>query len=102
VIPVRDLDAVEIDRIVPASGNMFAAGRQIWLGKPLAGQQVTLRIDRTSLHVLHAGELFKTHPVTLQDKDLARLRAAGGKPARPSRAARHPAYRRQAHPDHHR
>jgi hypothetical protein len=43
--------------VVPASGNMFAAGRQIWLGKPLAGQQVTLRIDRTSLHVFHAGEL---------------------------------------------
>jgi hypothetical protein len=36
--------------VVPASGNMFAAGRQIWLGKPLAGQQVTLR-------VFHAGEL---------------------------------------------
>jgi hypothetical protein len=29
-------DAVEVDRIVPASGNMSAAGRQIWLGKPLA------------------------------------------------------------------
>jgi transposase InsO family protein len=79
-------DAVEIDRIVPASGNMFAAGRQVWLGKTLAGQHVTLRLDRTSLHVFHAGELLKTHPVTLQDKDLARLRAAGGKPARPSPA----------------
>jgi hypothetical protein len=43
--------------VVPASGNMFAARRQIWLGKPLAGQQVALRIDRTSLHVFHAGEL---------------------------------------------
>jgi hypothetical protein len=43
--------------VVPASGNMFAAGRQIWLGRPLAGQQVTFRIDRTSLHVFHAGEL---------------------------------------------
>jgi hypothetical protein len=43
--------------VVLASGSMFAAGRQIWLGKPLAVQQVTLRIDRTSLHVFHAGEL---------------------------------------------
>jgi hypothetical protein len=43
--------------VVPASGNVFAAGRQIWLGWPLAGQQVTLRIDRTSLHVFHAGDL---------------------------------------------
>jgi hypothetical protein len=37
---------------------MFAAGRQIWLGKPFAGQQVTLRIAHTSLHVFHAGELL--------------------------------------------
>jgi transposase InsO family protein len=84
--PARDADAVEIDRVVPASGNMFAAGRQIWLGKPLAGQQVTLRLDRSTLHVFHDGELIKTHPVTLDDKELARLRTAGGKPARPSPA----------------
>ena len=43
--------------VVPASGNMFAGGRQIWLGKPLAGRQVTLRFDRASLHVFDAGEL---------------------------------------------
>ena len=79
-------DAVEIDRIVPASGNMFAAGRQIWLGRPLAGQQVTLRLDYTSLHVFHAGQLIKTHPVTLDSKNLTRLRAAGGRAARPSPA----------------
>ena len=66
---------------------MFAAGRQVWLGKPLAGQQVTLRLDRSTLHVFHDGQLIKTHPVTLDDKGLARLRAAGGKPARPSPAA---------------
>ena len=81
-----DQDAVEIDRIVPASGNLFAARRQIWLGKPLAGQKVTLRLDHTSLHVFHDGQLLKTHPVNLQTKDLARLRAAGGKPARSSPA----------------
>jgi transposase InsO family protein len=79
-------DAVEIDRIVPASGNMFAAGRQIWLGTSLAGQQVTLRLDHTTLHVFHHGQLIKTHPVTLDGKDLAQLRAAGGRPARPSPA----------------
>ena len=43
--------------VVPASGNVFAAGRQIWLGRPLAGQQVTLRIDRTSLYVSMLAEL---------------------------------------------
>jgi hypothetical protein len=79
-------DAVEIDRTVPASGNMFAAGRQVWLGKHLSGQKVTLRLDHSSLHVLHAGELLKTCPVTLDDKDLTRLRATGGRPARPAPA----------------
>src|SRR5262249_55374222 len=52
-------DAVEIDRIVPASGNLFAAGRQIWLGTALAGQQVTLRLDPTTLHVFCDGQLLK-------------------------------------------
>lgn len=79
-------DAVEIDRIVPASGNLFAASRQVWLGKPPAGQSVTLRLDHASLHVFHAGQLIRTHPVTLTDKDLARLRAAGSRLARPSPA----------------
>jgi transposase InsO family protein len=78
--------AVEVDRVVPASGNMFAAGRQVWLGKPLAGQKVTLRLDHSSLHVFCDGQLIKTHSVTLDDKELARLRSAGGKPARPSPA----------------
>jgi transposase InsO family protein len=78
--------AVEVDRVVPASGNMFAAGRQVWLGKAMAGQKVTLRLDHASLHVFCDGQLIKTHPVTLEDKDLARLRAAGAKPARPSPA----------------
>jgi hypothetical protein len=77
---------VEIDRTVPASGNLFAASRQVWLGKALAGQKVILRLDHTSLRVFHHGQLIKTHPVTLTDKDLTRLRAAGGRPARPSPA----------------
>jgi transposase InsO family protein len=73
-------DAVEIDRIVPTSGNLFAARRQVWLGTALAGQKVTLRLDHTSLHVFHHGQLIKTHPATLTNRDLARLRAAGGRP----------------------
>jgi hypothetical protein len=83
---VTEPDAVEVDRIVPASGNMFAAGRQVWLGKALAGQQVSLRLDHATLHVFHHGQLIKTHSITLDGKDLARLRAAGGRPARPSPA----------------
>jgi hypothetical protein len=83
-VPAGDLAAVEIGRVVPASGNMFAGGRQIWLGKPMAGQQVTIRLDRSTLHVLRQGELLKTCPVTLDATGLARLRATGGRPARPA------------------
>jgi hypothetical protein len=82
-----DPAAVEIDRVVPASGNMFAGGRQIWLGKPMAGQQVTLRLDSSTLHVLHDGIVLKTCPATLTGKDLARLHANGGRPARPAPSA---------------
>jgi hypothetical protein len=52
-VATSDLVAVEIDRVIPASGNMFAGGRQVWLGKQMAGQQVTIRLDRTTLQVLH-------------------------------------------------
>jgi hypothetical protein len=86
VVRARDADAVEIDRVVPASGNMSAAGRQIWLGKALAGQQVTIRLDHSTMHVFRDGQLIKTHPVTLDGKDLARPRTTGAKPARPSPA----------------
>lgn len=86
-MPAGDLAAVEIDRVVPASGNMFAGGRQIWLGKPMAGQRVTIRLDRSTLHVLRQGELLKTCPVTLDATGLARLRATGGRPARPAPTA---------------
>jgi hypothetical protein len=44
---------------------VYAAARQIWLGKPLAGQRVTLRIDRTSLYVFHAGELLVSLRMTV-------------------------------------
>ncbi|GLY86464.1 hypothetical protein Airi02_043930 [Actinoallomurus iriomotensis] len=65
--------AIEFDRIVPASGNMTAAGRQIWLGTTMAGQTVTVWVSATTLHVFHHDQLIKTHPVTLTPEDLAKL-----------------------------
>ena len=81
-----DLAAVEFDRIVLASGNMAAGRRQIWLGTAMAGQQVTIRLDPATLHVFRDGELIKTCPVTLEPHHLARLHAAGARPARPAPA----------------
>ena len=57
-----DLSAVEFDRIVPARRNMAAGRRQIWLGTAMASQQVTIRLDTTTLHVFRDGELIKTCP----------------------------------------
>jgi len=34
--------AVEVDRIVPPSGNLWIGGQQAWLGPVLSGRQVTL------------------------------------------------------------
>jgi hypothetical protein len=51
--------------------------------KPLAGHKVTLRLDHATLHVFCQGLLIKTCPVTLDGKDLARLRASGGRPPVP-------------------
>jgi transposase InsO family protein len=46
------LIAVEADRRVPPSGNLWVGGQQIWLGPALAGRTVTIWVDETSLHVL--------------------------------------------------
>jgi hypothetical protein len=75
--------AVEADRVVPASGNLWIGGQQIWLGPGLAGRQVTLWADETSLHVLLEGTRIKTLPSRLGAAELARLAADGGRPAGP-------------------
>lgn len=78
--------AVEFDRLVPASGNMTACGRQIWLGRQRAGQPVTVWVSATTMHVFSGQELLKTHPVLLTEGDRARLIGQGGRPGRPSPA----------------
>jgi hypothetical protein len=40
--PARWPDAVEVDRLVPPSGNMTVGPQQFWLGTARAGQTVTL------------------------------------------------------------
>jgi transposase InsO family protein len=80
---VRWPDAVEVDRVVPASGNLQVAGQQFWLGPHRAGQPVTLWIDTTTVHVALAGRHLKTVPSRLSTVDLARLRTDGARPAGP-------------------
>jgi len=78
------LPAVEVDRVVPASGNLWIGGQQVWLGPALSGRQITLWADAISLHVLLDGARIKTLPSRLGAADLARLAARGARPAGPS------------------
>jgi len=76
--------AVEVDRVVPPSGNLWIGVQQVWLGPALSGRQVTLWADQVSLHVLLDGTRIKTVPSRLGATELARLSANGARPAGPS------------------
>jgi transposase InsO family protein len=76
--------AVEADRIVPPSGNLWIGGQQIWLGPALTGRKITIWADQARLHVLLDGVRIKTLPSRLGITELARLAASGARPAGPS------------------
>jgi transposase InsO family protein len=76
-------EAIEVDRIVPASGNMTIGPQQFWLGTARAGQQVSFWIDTATVHLSIGGWRVKTVPSRLSAADLARLRCADGRPAGP-------------------
>ena len=73
--------AVELDRVVPPSGNLWVAGQQIWLGPPMAGRVIRIWADTRRVHVLATGHRIKTLPSRLDARDLSRLRASGAVPA---------------------
>jgi transposase InsO family protein len=78
-----DGQAVELDRVVPPSGNLWLAGQQIWLGPAMTGRTVRLWAGLDRVHVLLDGFRVKTLPSRLDARDLARLAAAGARPAGP-------------------
>jgi hypothetical protein len=43
--------AVELDRVVPPSGNLWLAGQQIWLGPAMTGRAVRLWAGLDRVHV---------------------------------------------------
>src|SRR5205823_3394552 len=83
-------DAIEIDRVIPASGNMTIGPQQFWLRPERAGQTVTVWIDTTTCHLSIDGWRVKTVPSRLSAPDLARLRASGARPAGAPPARRTP------------
>src|SRR5215472_12398661 len=78
-----DGQAVELDRVVPPSGNLWLAGQQIWLGPAMTGRTVRLWAGLDRVHVLLDGYRVKTLPSRLDARDLARLVVAGASPAGP-------------------
>jgi transposase InsO family protein len=88
--PVSWPDAIEIDRVVPPSGNMTAGPQQFWLGTSRTGQAVRFWIDTTTVHLSIAGWRIKTVPSRLSAVDLARLRQNGARQAGPPPAGNAP------------
>jgi transposase InsO family protein len=83
---------VELDARVPACGNLGVAGRQVWLGRRLAGRTVQVRLDGATMHVSLDGRLLKTLPWRPRPELLGRGRLVGARPAGPPPApmAAHP------------
>jgi hypothetical protein len=75
--------AVELDRLVPSSGNLWIAGQQVRLGPAMTGRTVRLWAGLKRVRVLLDGHRIKTLPSRLDARDLARLAAAGAQPAGP-------------------
>jgi hypothetical protein len=82
-LPMVTPGAVEFDRVVPASGNMFVEGRQFWLGPARAGITITFWADHDVIHLLAGGVRIKSVRSHLSTADIARLAASGGRPAGP-------------------
>lgn len=75
--------AVEVTRLVPASGNLTVCGQQFWLSPTRAGLPVTLWADTTVVHLLIDGVRLKTIPSRLTPDHLRQLLADDGQPAGP-------------------
>jgi len=51
--------AVELERVVPPSGNLWLAGQQIWLGPAMTGRTIRLHAGLDRVHVLLDGYRIK-------------------------------------------
>jgi transposase InsO family protein len=83
-------EPVELDRVVPASGNMALCGNQFWLGTARAGQVVRFWIDCDWVHLSVGGSRVKTLRSRFTVNDLATLRVKGAVAAGPAPMASHP------------
>jgi transposase InsO family protein len=86
--------AVEVDRVVNASGLVALSGRYVSVGQALAGRRITLRLEGELAHVIDDGVLVRTLPApvpTALRRRLHGVRLAGSErpvPAGPLRIQR--------------
>ncbi|WP_207554487.1 IS481 family transposase [Mycobacteroides abscessus] len=71
-------EPIELDQVVPASGNTFLRGRQFWLGPARAGQVVRFWIDCDWVHLPIGGQRVKSVRSGLSVNDLDHLAASHG------------------------
>jgi transposase InsO family protein len=81
--PLDEPGAVEFDRVVPASGNLWVARRQFWLGPARAGQTVRFWASVDVVHLLIGGARVKSLRSHWSAADLAQLLREGATPAGP-------------------
>src|SRR4051794_29885621 len=74
---------VEFDRVVPASGNLWAMRRQFWLGSQRAGQTVRFWASVDVIHLSIAGARVKSLRSHLSTADLLALAHEGAVAAGP-------------------
>jgi hypothetical protein len=88
-LPMADPGPVELEVLVPASGNLQLVGRQLWLGRVLAGQPVRIWADLRSIHLsTNDGRLLKSLPSRYRPDELALLHGhPTARPAGPAPAA---------------
>lgn len=74
---------IELEMVVPPSGNMSFAKRQFWLGPVRAGLTVTFWADLEVIHLSIAGARVKSVISHLTVTDLRRLVSSGARAAGP-------------------
>ncbi len=86
--PAEPGAAIEVDRIVSRNGAVHLGGQYVAAGEILAGRQVGIRIEDTTLMFFDPGtrRLLRTRPSPLSRDRARRLRGArpAGPPPRPS------------------
>ncbi|GAA3638129.1 hypothetical protein GCM10022236_45670 [Microlunatus ginsengisoli] len=88
VVP-RPGGPVELDLVVPPSGNMWLRRQQFWLGPARAGQLVRFWIDCDWVHLSIGGRRVKSLRSRFSTADLDALAVKGAVPAGPPPLASH-------------